>query len=214
MLWVEIEAEGKTAHGSVPYKGINAFEKICAVAAGLKRLELETLGKKRTRHPVPEERQALPTIMVGGVVRGGLKTNVVPDACMVTVDRRLIPEESIAEAAGEIEGAVEDLRARDPDLKVTLTRTLAIEPSVVDAGHEITRATAAAHEQVYGQKPKIVVSSGFFDAHYFTRGLGIPTISYGPGQLGTAHAPDEYIVVDDLVKSTQVLAQVVADLLA
>jgi len=210
-LWVEVTTHGKTAHGSVPYRGVNAFQKIVDIAQGLRELE-ERLYQKRTRFPVIDEAQLSPPVMVGGVVQGGVKTNVVPDECMVTIDRRLIIEESIAEAYQEIEEAIERVKQADPQLRVDLKKTLTIEPSYVPQDHQICSAVAAAHEQVYGQRPSLVISPGFADAHYFTRGLRIPTITYGPGILGQAHAPDEHIYPEDLVKAAKVLLQTTLDL--
>jgi succinyl-diaminopimelate desuccinylase len=213
VLWVEITTRGRNAHGSVPYKGINAFDKMVKVAQALKALEGQTISAKRTAYPTMEERQKAPTIMVGGVVEGGLKTNVVPDRVTVTVDRRLIPEETLAEAFAEIQAAIAAVQREDSELQVELKRTLNIEASAVPADHQICRATAKAHAAVYGTEPRIVLSPGFNDAHYLTRDLGIPCITYGPGTSGTAHAPDEYIVIEDLVKTTAVLAEVTLELL-
>jgi acetylornithine deacetylase/succinyl-diaminopimelate desuccinylase-like protein len=36
------------------------------------------------------------------VIRGGLKVNIVPDECTISVDRRLIPEENTGEAEREL----------------------------------------------------------------------------------------------------------------
>ena len=36
------------------------------------------------------------------MIHGGLKVNIVPDECIISVDRRLIPEETLAEAEKEI----------------------------------------------------------------------------------------------------------------
>jgi acetylornithine deacetylase/succinyl-diaminopimelate desuccinylase-like protein len=40
------------------------------------------------------------------MVHGGLKANIVPDECIITVDRRLIPEEDVAEAERELLAAL------------------------------------------------------------------------------------------------------------
>jgi acetylornithine deacetylase/succinyl-diaminopimelate desuccinylase-like protein len=45
------------------------------------------------------------------------------------------------------------------------------------------------------------------------RDMGIPALTYGPGTTGTAHTPDEYIVINDLTTTTQVLVQVALTLL-
>lgn len=213
VLWVEITTRGRTAHGSVPYKGINAFDKMVKVAQALKQLEQQAISAKRTAYPTMEERQQAPAIMVGGVVQGGVKTNVVPDRVTVTVDRRLIPEETLAEAFAEIQEAIAAIQRDDSELEVELKRTLNIEASAVPADHAICRAVAKAHAAVYATEPRIVLSPGFNDAHFLTRDLGVPCITYGPGTTGTAHAPDEYIVVEDLVKATAVLAEATLELL-
>jgi succinyl-diaminopimelate desuccinylase len=212
VLWVEFVTQGRTAHGSVPHKGVNAFEKIVKIAGALKDLE-GRLDRKRTSFPVIEPDQNKPTLMMGGVVRGGVKTNVVPDECLMTVDRRLIPEESVAEAYEEIRAVVAELEARDPDLRVQLTTPLRIEPAHVAAEHVLCTAVAKCHEEVFGLAPRRVISPGFNDGHYLVRDLGIPTISYGPGKTGRAHTPDEYIFTEDLVRVTQVLTAVALRLL-
>ena len=62
--------------------------------------------------------------------------------------------------------------------------------------------------------PAIAILPGFNDTHYMIRELGIPALTYGPGTTGTAHTPNEYIVIEDLTKTTQVLVQVALTLLS
>jgi succinyl-diaminopimelate desuccinylase len=212
VLWVEVVTRGRTAHGSVPHKGVNAFEKMVGVATALKGFE-DRLKQKKTSFPVADPLQRSPTLMIGGVVRGGVKTNVVPDECLMSIDRRLIPEETVAEAYEEIREVVAELERKDPDLRAELTTPLRIEPAYVPADHLVCTAVAESHADVFGGAPVRVISPGFNDGHYLVRNLGIPTISYGPGSMGQAHTPDEYIVADDLIRGTRVLAEVVLKLL-
>jgi acetylornithine deacetylase len=54
--------------------------------------------------------------------------------------------------------------------------------------------------------PRTIASrTTFFDGPTFTR-AGIPTIAFGPGDISLAHAVDESVPVDDLVRAAQVLA--------
>jgi acetylornithine deacetylase/succinyl-diaminopimelate desuccinylase-like protein len=46
------------------------------------------------------------------------------------------------------------------------------------------------------------------------RELGIPSLTYGPGTTGTAPTPNEYMVIEDLTKTKQVLVQVALTLLS
>ncbi|GIX46553.1 MAG: succinyl-diaminopimelate desuccinylase [Candidatus Tectimicrobiota bacterium] len=207
VLWVEVITRGKTAHASMPHRGINAFKKLVRVAQQLETLERELEGK-RTAAPVMSEEERHPTLCIGSVVRGGVKTNVVPDECTMMLDRRLIPEETTREAFEEICAVVEQLRREDPQLQVELRQHLGIEAASIATDNLLAQTVAACHAQIYGRQPAIAISPGFNDTHYLIRGLGIPALTYGPGTTGVAHAPDEYIVIDDLIKATQVLVQV------
>jgi succinyl-diaminopimelate desuccinylase len=212
VLWVEVVTKGRTAHASMPYRGINAFKKLLRVAQGLEDLERELEGKI-TAAPVMVEEDKHPTICIGSVVRGGVKTNVVPDECSMMLDRRLIPEETTQEAFAEIRSVVEMLQRDDPELRVELTQHLGIEAASIAADSVLSQAVATCHAQIYGRTPAIAISPGFNDTHYMIREMGIPALTYGPGTTGTAHTPDEYIVIDDLYKTTQVLVQVALTLL-
>ena len=204
-LWLEIETHGKTAHGSAPHRGINAFEKLVSVAQGLQGLAAQ-LREKRSAAPTQSDEGAFPTMTIGGRVEAGVKTNVVPDYATMTIDRRLILEESVEEARGEIEEVIQELRKWDPQLDVTVKQTLGFRGSAVAPDSVIAATVAACHQEVYGREPQKIMSPGFDDRHYWMHQSGIPIVTYGPGLLKIAHAPDEHLYIDDLVQSTKVLA--------
>ena len=80
-FWLEITTQGKTAHGSMPELGRNAIIMMMMLVS--------ELGKMTFRY---EEHHLL-----GGfthsinTIAGGMKTNVVPDQCVATVDMRTVP---------------------------------------------------------------------------------------------------------------------------
>jgi len=80
--WIRINVKGKAAHGSMPEAGDNAIDGACIVINELKKILPDTkhkiLGKS--------------TLNVG-MIKGGVKINVVPDECYVDCDFRLIPED-------------------------------------------------------------------------------------------------------------------------
>jgi acetylornithine deacetylase len=45
------------------------------------------------------------------------------------------------------------------------------------------------------------------DLRLLTQMGGIPTLQYGPGDAGVAHAPNEYVTDQELVTTHQVMAQ-------
>jgi acetylornithine deacetylase len=56
-----------------------------------------------------------------------------------------------------------------------------------------------------GLAPTVASRTTFFDGPTFTR-AGIPTIAFGPGDIQRAHAVDEHVPVEELVRAAQVLA--------
>jgi len=212
VLWIDVVTKGRTAHGSVPHRGINAFDKMVDIALRMRKLRDEIRAKK-TSVPTADEEDAHPTLMMGGIVRCGVKTNVVPDECIASIDRRLIPEETPEEAYQEIVDAVEELKGADDELQVELHQQAAFEAARVPEDSAICQAIAASHSRILGEEPRMVLAAGFTDAHYLIEGLGIPTITYGPGLSGMAHVPDEHVVVNDLVRCTQVMADAAIGLL-
>ncbi|WP_243680520.1 M20/M25/M40 family metallo-hydrolase [Vulcanisaeta souniana] len=69
----------------------------------------------------------------------------------------------------------------------------------------IVRLIHEGIEKTLGSTPKpIIVTGGATDGRYL-RARGIPTVVYGPGELALAHAYNEYVTVDDLVKTHDVM---------
>jgi acetylornithine deacetylase len=73
-------------------------------------------------------------------------------------------------------------------------------------GHDEPVAATALDAMAALGLPRAVASrTTFFDGPTFTR-AGIPTIAFGPGDIALAHAVDECVPVDELVRAAQVLA--------
>jgi succinyl-diaminopimelate desuccinylase len=204
-LWLRLTTIGRTAHGSMAFVGINAYEKMVKVSEKLWVTLLPYFATLTSSYPTEREEERHPMMMLGGVVRGGVKTNVVPDRCTITIDRRLIPEEELADAYAQIMGAIEAAQREDPDVRVEVETELEVEAASISPESRICQDLAVAHRDVYGVTPRLVISPGFNDPRFLIKRAGIPTVTYGPGILKQAHQPDEYINVEDLVKATQVL---------
>jgi len=67
---------------------------------------------------------------------------------------------------------------------------------------------------ILGQEARHVASPGTYDQKHVRRIGNLENcVAYGPGVLELAHQPDEYIDIDDMVASAQVMAGVTLDLL-
>ena len=71
----------------------------------------------------------------------------------------------------------------------------------VRAAHEsVTGATPAGYGGPYGSDLRLLLGLG-----------AIPTVQYGPGDAAAAHAPDEWIDLDDVTVGAQVLPRLILD---
>ena len=78
----------------------------------------------------------------------------------------------------------------------------------------VVQSVAKAVAQVFGREPQYVVSPGTYDQKHIDRiGRLKNCIAYGPGILDLAHKPDEYVGIDDMVESAQVMGRSLLDLL-
>ncbi len=201
-LWLELTTQGKAAHGSLPHRGINAVEKMAKVIVALEKLKAD-LVRRETKAPMPEESRT-PTMMIGGLIQGGVKINVVPDRCTVTIDRRLIPEEDVEQVKNEIQDFIEKLKSEDPELRVNLRVLEKASPAYTREDEEIVKAVRDAIKKVTGREAIISGLTGFTDMRFFNQVM--PTILYGPGSMSQAHVADEHVSVEDLVTGTKVYA--------
>jgi len=184
-IWLQLETHGKSAHGSRPELGRNAVHEMARIVDALETEYAATLRKRR-RHPLL------------GHATVNVQPNIVPDSCVITVDRRTLPGETEPGVKREIETFL----ARK---KLRATFTLArIEPC-------LPMETAAKLPLVQqflrsaGQRRPVGVHY-FCDAAVLAEG-GIPSVVFGPGDIAQAHTVDEWISLRSLERATEMLVE-------
>ncbi len=205
VLWFEIDVHGRAAHGSTPQRGLNAVEQMSALVLEFRRYAAG-LAQRKFRNPDGRVRHA--TINLGGVAatHAGGKINTVPAGVTFTVDRRVLPNENLAEAERHFRAFVRDARRRIPRLRVTVRKITQHTSTFSDPRAPFPRAFAAALTRVRGGRARFTVSSGFNDSHFFAGEGGLPTIGWGPGGEN-CHGADERVRVKELVTAAQVYAE-------
>ncbi len=102
-LQMEIKVKGRSVHSGLSHLGKNAVEDAALLLQALLDLKKKVIRRESEVGVSPStglrKMQARLNI---NMIEGGLKSNIVPDACVITIDRRLIPEENIADAEKEI----------------------------------------------------------------------------------------------------------------
>ena len=174
-----LRTHGKAGHASRPELGNNAISKMLRLLAWIDT----NLAKEFTtlRDPV----LGSPTASIG-TIRGGSKTNIIPDSCEATVDMRFIPAQFTPDLTTSLAAR---LRAICPDVEIEFPLA---PPLYTDPAHPLIVKLGEC-----GAPP--VGAPWFCDACFFAE-RGMPAIALGPGTILQAHTKDEHITVADLEK--------------
>lgn len=207
-LWYEVTVAGRSAHASTPERGLNAFDRACDLAVGL-RAYIAKLSKRRFTSPDGQVLRA--TLNVGGEAATGPggKINTVPNHFAFTLDRRVLPNESFASVDKELRAELAALRARTPGLRYKLRCLERNLPCLVDGSGPLPTAFATALQAERRNKPVFSVTTGFNDMHWFAVLAKIPVVAYGPGGE-RYHGVDERAKVKDLVETAATYARLMA----
>jgi len=195
----EAVVHGKAAHSGSSFLGINAVEKSLQLMVALMDLKKSVQSRRSTLAASSAlESMGLTNLMPMlniTMINGGIKENIVPDRCVLRGDRRVIPEESMAEAMEEIEKTVKAL-----DMDLDLRFFPGYPPMRVNPDHRWVAEVRGAVERATGFVPRLSGSQGSLDQAYATDKTGIPTCVYGVGRQieSNIHSPDENVRLADL----------------
>ena len=202
---VRVMVFGAAGHAGAPWAGVNAIEGMARVIVAL-REELWPLLAERTHRHLP------PSTATISEINGGVKNNVIPDACEIHVDRRILPGETPESVAAEIRAVAERAVSPVAGLRVEVTPKRSRPARESDPNSSLGRALQAA-TRFLGHEP---VLTGFFagtDAKHFAP-KGWPIMVVGPGDPSTAHTPDEWVGIDEVLEATKLYALTALALLA
>lgn len=197
---------GVAAHSSLPTQGVNAI----AAAAELVRFVHGIAAELRDEGPFDEAYIVPYTTMTVNRIDGGIAVNTIPAECSVhleyraltTVDREALTERIRAEAH-RLEAAM-----REQDDRAGVDFSVTATAPGVDT-HADAAIVALAEE--WGGAPSPAKVTYATEAGIFAR-AGIPTVVCGPGDIAQAHAPDEYIELEQIAQCESFVDRLVAGL--
>jgi succinyl-diaminopimelate desuccinylase len=203
ILWLKITTHGKTAHGAMPDLGQNA---ILMMVPLLK--ELDALAVPYEEHPLLGRfTRSINTIA------GGVKTNVVPDQCVVTVDQRTLPGQDHRAILHQVEELITDLGRRLPGFRASVEVIQERVPVTTPPEEPVVQRFCDVVAEVAGERPVPKGVNYYTDAVAFVQALQAPMIICGPGKPGLAHQPDEYVEVQKMVEAARIFTLAAARLL-
>lgn len=203
-IHMEISTQGKACHALDPDRGVNAIYKMTPLI-----IAIEKYHRKLTKRTCTVKGIKHPTCSLG-VIKGGTKANVVPDQCVITIDRRVTPDENLEDVRKELHQLLE----KTSPITYQTKEIMAASSYQTDPKSELVKIVNNNIKEVTGKRLVVKGMAGATDARFFANDLGIPTINFGPGRFGegNAHAVDENLRISDLVLAAKVCALTALDL--
>jgi succinyl-diaminopimelate desuccinylase len=214
-IWLTLEADGESAHGSRPMLGVNAIDRLYDAVEQLR----ERFGSRRLElppHVVPVIEESVdyyaplmgadvaselfryPTINLG-VLEGGDAINSVPGSARAEIDVRLTAGVETPDLLSEVRACVADCEGITvADVSWSVGTAEPPDSPLVEA--VASTAADVTDERVYRRS-----ATGGGDAKTL-RNAGVPTVEFALG-TDTVHAPDEYVPVEALVGNALVYAR-------
>jgi acetylornithine deacetylase/succinyl-diaminopimelate desuccinylase-like protein len=174
-----ITVHGEAAHTAQPHLGKNA---ISAMAQVILALDAEH-----------QRLQQLPATGLGhgtltvSLIEGGRGLNIVPDACQIGIDRRVIDGEVVDDVAAAIIALVQ---AASP-LPVTVTPATYGDAFYQDPSHPWVESVTTFNQTTATSAPYGTNAYAYGD-------LADCCIVYGPGSIAQAHTADEWIALSEI----------------
>lgn len=194
---------GKSAHVGRQFEGINAFERAIPAITRLLEWKREVEGRETAHHIAPAAaRRSI--LLLGGRVEAGTNFNVTPDYCSFTIDRRINPEEDLAQEKAHLQALLEDF-----EIEILQEEPSASTPSGTPLGLALSRNIAA----VTGKPASFEMCPGLLETRFYAA-RGIPAFAYGPGLLTVSHGPHEFVPIRNIGQCADIYARTAAEILA
>jgi len=198
---IHVSFYGVSSHGSAPERGKNAIYMASRAA-----LEIEKLNDRLQT----DDFLGKGSVTISEFVSGSPSLCAVADFARLHLDRRLTWGETKESAIKEIEEIVAGMNAKVEILNYLEKAYTGLEYGMekyyptwkLPEEHQLVQTGIAAYTKLFDAKPRVDKWTFSTNAVTITGIYGIPTIGFGPGNEVLAHAPNEKVAIDDLVKAT------------
>lgn len=201
-----VQFNGVAAHSSLPAEGVNAISYALKFANFVEEVSAEL----RTSGPSDEAFIEPTTTMNVNKFDAGIAVNTIPSQAVVffeyrslaVVDREALTARFRDEAA-KLEA---QMREKNPSCSVSFEQQAGAPGLDTEPGEEIVALAAACGAIATDEKVTYGTEAGLFSA------AGIPTVVCGPGDIAQAHAPDEYILLEQISECENFIDSLIAQL--
>ncbi|GAA2036759.1 acetylornithine deacetylase [Terrabacter terrae] len=208
LTMVRVTLHGVAAHSSRTPYGVNAIE----YGAHMVRFVREVADEFRTAGPFDEHYDVPFTTATVNQIEGGIAVNTVPAECTLTFEFRAV-------AAVDVDATVDRFRAEaariealmreeNPDARIEVSIGAQAPGLETDADADVIELVTRLGGLPSTEKVAYGTEAGLFQR------AGIPTVVCGPGDIAQAHAPDEFVELDQIGRCDSLLDSLLTHLRA
>ncbi|OLS03111.1 M20 family metallopeptidase [Tissierella creatinophila] len=223
-LWINLKSYGKSAHGSIgQYVGENAITKLMKVLLRIEEMseiegkfEEKQLGVLKDSKTIAREalkaegvENVIDHVAVNiGTIKGGIKTNMVPDYCEAAIDIRMPIGVRAEDIKNEVKNIIDDLGLTGIEYDFNWNS----DANYTDVEEDIVKSAVKNAEKIWNKEVLPAYQWASSDARYY-RYKNIPTIQYGPANTEGIHSYNENVDIEDVINATKVYIGIIVDLL-
>lgn len=239
---VRIITNGISGHASVPILGKNAIYMMSEIIQNLDRIDdffpkiepplpIEKIKElisvvfpnKTVFEKILNEQQVLQNIINANsqftknltMIKGGIKSNVVPDHCEAVIDFRILPGQTVDMVLNSLKQLINELGFEVKNEPIGLPKEIFVYLDIEYAGEasffsgwEQSKSLNDFYtivEKVYNKKPFYFLYPASADAKFYrNKDFCQSTILFGPGNAQLAHTTNENIEIKDFINAIKV----------
>ena len=201
-MWARITTKGQAAHAGNPSAGDNAILRMMRLMTVLQSYYDKALKTRVSG--------AMKSTVNLGMFHGGHNTNVVPSACTVEIDRRLLPNEKVKDAYNELKRVIDG--AGEPKSQYEVKFLTGTNGFFAPENGKTVAAFESAVMKRTGRKVKFLNATGVSDGRYYADDK-IEIINFGPGSGVQGHAANESVPIAEMIEAAEIQLDVVNKLL-
>jgi acetylornithine deacetylase len=138
----------------------------------------------------------------------------VPGSASLEVWAEVYPGTTLDDLSNDLIGYLKQVAAQTPVLQaceIDITQVIRFLPgSEIPVDHPIVQTVSRLFEQVVQKPPEISGAPFACDVYIFNHHSPTPCVILGP-RGANAHAPDEWVLIEDLIALTKIFALTAAD---
>ncbi|MEO0513703.1 MAG: M20/M25/M40 family metallo-hydrolase [Planctomycetota bacterium] len=193
-----LTTHGQACHSSTPHDGVSAISAMVRVVDVIEREYIPSLAAE---HPLTG-----PAVCSINLIRGGSAPNIIPESCVIEIDRRVVPGEDSAEPLRAVADLLEPLTHNDPPLR--FTQEVAVDHPPLTTRHNGPWVEHLQDVLTRLSLPTLTLGAPFATHASYYDPAGIPAVVLGPGSPHKAHTKDEWVAVDQIERGVELYRQI------